>query len=552
MKTIIRNKFSSQIMHIRNISPFVAIFLTITLSAQTVRWEIAPEYSEISCISPSLLRVKQNGLYGLFGADRKPIVACTLKDITDVVEDRCLLLSSNGRIEAIFDSSGDLVKQFGPNEDLYIDQTYPYYSEGFLPVCDNHGKWTYLDKQGNALSSSPSFKNAAPFLFGYSAVRYKDGSYMHINSRGTISKLDKEFKSNYLVYASSFTQEAGPNGNGLPGNIVAVIVDKGNNVFLRNVAGGKVASLGVVKDWNKADLIMTTDKFVIELEANRQIRSILSLTDGTSKQYRPLLIEKYVPSVDNMSIESSHNRYGIMQNGKEILPVQFEEQPFFIAPTEFVVKKNGYYGVLVIDNTHSPNIELKQTRMLYKHHKPMNIRAMIEINPLLNDSDYHILVKRNGSTLYEGSPKGSEFSFDFLPEELKHNNTEAKFNIYLEIDGIKHKDTIVKQTISYENTFAFKIQDEVILNADNKSGTVLISVTNDSASESDYCDIIVDKEIIKKNVRFEPKERITLSVSKSIDIEDLDSVTKNLVIQIKERGCPEYKVSKNVTFVRNL
>lgn len=174
-------------MHIRNISPFVAIFLTITLSAQTVRWEIAPEYSEISCISPSLLRVKQNGLYGLFGADRKPIVACTLKDITDVVEDRCLLLSSNGRIEAIFDSSGDLVKQFGPNEDLYIDQTYPYYSEGFLPVCDNHGKWTYLDKQGNALSSSPSFKNAAPFLFGYSAVRYKDGSYMHINSRGTIS-----------------------------------------------------------------------------------------------------------------------------------------------------------------------------------------------------------------------------------------------------------------------------------------------------------------------------------------------------------------------------
>ena len=533
-------------MHIRNTVSILSLFLTVSLSAQTVRWKVAPEYSEMTCISPALLKVGQNGLYGLLGADRKIVAPCRYDAVTPVVEDRCLLLSADGRLQGIFDAGGNQVRMFASNESLHVDPDYPHYSEGYLAVCNSRGNWTYLDKTGKLLPGNPEFRNAGPFLNGYAVVRYKDGSYMHINSRGAISRLDNQFKDNYLVYASSFTPESGQSGN-----VVAVIVDSGNNVYLRDRSGRKAAALGVVKDWNNTDHILTTDQFVIEFEPNRQIRSIVSRKNGVSRKYSPQILEYYNPSGDNLACELSGGLYRVLQGGKEILPAQFDKQPTFISPTEFIVSRNGCCGILAIDNTCSPNPVLQQSSISYEHHIPMSVRARLGFEPTSDSGNCRIIVKRNGSVIYEGIAGGPEFSFDLLPEELEENDTEV-FTVAVDIDGIRHPESVLKLSVSYENRFSVKASGRVKLNSGNTSGDVAVTVTNGSAYGSNLCDIIVDGQTVRRGVRFAGGESITVSVTKAVDIQDLDSVVKALSVQVREEGCPSYRANKSITFERNL
>lgn len=523
------------------------LFLSVCLSAQTVRWKVVPEYSSITCISPSLLLAEKNGLYGLLGTDGRLVASCQYDIITPVVEDRCLLLSVNGRIQAIFDASGNPVKQFGPKENWYVDTDYPYYSEGLLAVCYNRGKWTYMDKTGTPITKNPEFKGAAPFLNGFAVVRYKDNSYMHINKRGAISKLDNQFKDNYLSYASSFTPERSDNGE----TLVSVIVDSGNNVFLRDRSGKKIGSLGTVIDWDKFERKMTTDKCIILFGANRQIRSITQKNKSVGKTYIPQDIEPYRPPVNALKCEKADGKYKLLFEGQELLPAQFDNPLTILSATEIIACHAGHYGLLVIDNDYSPRCELSQTDLSYEHHVPAKISAFINADPNVTESKYHIVVRNKGNILFDGSPSGGSVTFDYLPEELAESGA-GYFDVGTEIDGIVHPDYSLSATISYENRFVIKLPGRVKLNKTNTAGAITITIVNEAASESDLCDILVDGSVVRKGVRFQGNESLSIPVSKSVDIQDLDNVSRNVSIQIRETGCPVYKITRKVTFERNL
>lgn len=534
-------------MRIRGLLTLCMLFLSVCLSAQTVRWKVAPEYNSITCISPSLLVAEKNGLYGLLGTDGKLVASCQYDIITPVVEERCLLLSVNGRIQAISDAVGNPIKQFGPKENWYVDTDYPYYSEGLLAVSNNRGKWTYMDKTGTPITKNPEFKGAAPFLNGFAVVRYKDNSYMHISKRGAVSKLDNQFKDNYLSYASSFTPERSDNGE----TLVSVIVDSGNNVFLRDRSGKKIGSLGTVTDWDKFERKMTTDKCVILFEANRQIRSITQKNKGTGKTYSPQNVEPYRPPVSALKCEKADGKYKLLFEGQELLPPQFDNPPTILSATEIIASHAGHYGVLAIDNGYSSHCDLLQTDMSYEHHVPARITASININPDVAESKYHIEVRNKGNILFDGSPREGSVTFDYLPEELSEGGSEH-FDVSTEIDGIIHPDYSLSATISYENRFVIKLPGRVKLNKTNTAGAITITIANEAASESDLCDILVDGSVVRKGVRFQSNESLSIPVSKSVDIQDLDNVSRNVSIQVKEAGCPVYKITRKVTFERNL
>ena len=538
-------------MHIRKSISILSFFLAVSLSAQTARWKVTPEYSEITSLSPSLLRVEKNGLYGLLGTDGRIIVPCQYEAVTAESEDRCLLLSSNGRLITIYDRNGKIVRKFAENEIWYIDSEYPYYSEGLLAVSNGQGRWTYMDKSGNPATKNPEFRSATPFFHGYAVVRYKDGSYMHINAQGQVSKLSNQFKDNYLVYASSFTQENSGAGSYQSGAPVSVIVDSGNNVFMRDRSGGKVSSFGVVKEWNKKERIMTTDRYRIEFEPNRQIRSVVSLKDGIAVKFSPALVSQYSPSVDRFSSKRTDKGYNLMLDGKEILPSQFEEFPRSLSPTEFIARKNGVYGIIEINGSYSADIELQQFSLAYSHHTPMPVRARLSIDPSLDSGQYRVLVRAKGITLYDGTPDGSVISFDYVPHDLSQE-TSVTFDVSVDVDGIRHPGSVLKQAIAYENPFSVKIPWRVKLNEANTAGTVSVTIDNTSVEGSDLCDIIVDGQILKRGVRFQGKSSMTVSVAKPVNIQDLDSVEQTVTVQIRESGCPTCNVSRKVTFERNL
>ena len=534
-------------MHIKKIITPICFILPVIVSAQTARWTIAPEYSSITKISASLFKVENNELFGLVDIDGGTIAPCQHERITDIIEDRCLFFTSNYRLQAISDGAGNLIKQFGSEEIWYVDPDYPNYSEGLLAVCNSQGRWTYMDKSGSPITKTSEFKGATPFINGYAVVRYKDNSYIHINKRGEISKLDSEFKDNYLIYASSFTPESTDKGESL----VSVIVDSNNNVFLRDCSGRKAGSLGVVTDWDKSSRKMTTEKYVILFEPNRQIRSITPKNKGAEKKYNPQAPELYQPPISALTSEKIDNSYRLMYEGQELLPAQFDDPPTAFSSTEIIASKNGRYGVLTIDYESSPRLFFLQSELAYNHHIPVKVKANISAIPGLSESRYHFVITNKKNVLFDGTLDGGSISFDFLPNELPFSDIEI-FEISTEIDGIIHPDYSLSKSITYENNFSIKLPGRVKLNKSNTVGSVSVTIVNETGSASDICDILVDGGVVRKGVCLQGHESVTIPVSKSVDIQDLDEVSKNISIQIKENGCPVYKVSRKVIFERNL
>lgn len=550
-KTITQTKYIGLIMHIRILIATLSLLLPVCASAQIGHWKVAPEYDNITKISPELYSVEKNGLYGLLCKDGKTIVPCQYEIKQDVVENRCLLLSSSHRLKAILDGNGTPIKTFDDKEIWYVDPDYPYYSDGFLAVCDNTGRWSYMDRTGTLSGKRPEFRSAAPYFYGYAVVRYKDGSYMHISKRGVVSKLDSQFKDNYLVFASSFTPKDKSVDEQTSDPIVSLVVDSRNNVYLRDRAGMKVESLGTVKDWDKNARKMTTDKFVILFEYNKQIRSITPVKEGPEMVYDYSTLESYKPDASALSCEKTSDGYMIVSDGKVILPAQFSAPVTIVSQSDFIATRDGKYGVVTIDQGHSSIPSLQTSKLTFEHHVPALLSASVDLDPTLGEGKYHFVVTRQGGNVFDGTPRDGVISFEFLPDDLSHKNVEV-FNVQPDIDGIKHPESTMDLLWDYKNPYSVKASGRVKLNNANSGGTVTFTVTNESEMGSDLCEILIDGSVVRKGVVFRAGESIAVSAFINVDIMDLDSVSKTVQIQVRENGCPSYKTSKRIIFERNL
>lgn len=538
-------------MFIRIIIATLCLLLPVCASAQIGYWKVAPGYDNITKISPELYRVEKNGLYGLLGKDGKTIVPCQYEIKQDVVENRCLLLSSNHRLKAIYDGNGNPIKQFEDKEVWYVDSDYPYYSDGVIAVSDNTGRWAYMDRTGILSSKKPEFRSASPYFYGYAVVRYKDGSYMHINKRGVVSKLDSQFKDNYLVFASSFTPQDKSAGESTSDPIVSLIVDSRNNVFLRDRSGMKVESLGTVKDWDKNARKMTTDRFIIFFEPNKQIRSVTPLEDGPETVYNHSILDFYKPNASTLACEKTGNVYRIVSDGKEILPAQFSTPVTIVSGSDFIAARDGKYGVITIDYGHSSIPDLQISQLTFDHHVPAKVSANVALDPFLDETKYHFVVTRQGEKIFDGAPHNGVISFEFLPEDLSRERTET-FNVQSDIDGIKHPESTMDLLCNHKNPYSVKTSGRVRLNKSNSGGTVTFTVTNESEKGSDKCDIVIDGNVVKKGVTFQAGESMAVSAFINVDIMDLDTVSKTVSVHVRENGCPAHKTSKNIIFERNL
>lgn len=548
---IIHIRYTSREMFIRIIIATLCLLLPVCASAQIGYWKVAPEYDNITKISPELYRVEKSGLYGLLGKDGKTIVPCQYEIQQDVVENRCLILSSNHRLKAIYDGNGNPIKQFEDKEVWYVDSDYPYYSDGVIPVCNNTGRWTYMDRTGALSSKKPEFRSASPYFYGYAVVRYKDGSYMHINKRGVVSKLDSQFKDNFLVFASSFTPQDKSAGESTSDPVVSLIVDSRNNVFLRDRSGMKVESLGTVKDWDKNVRKMTTDRFVIFFEPNKQIRSVTPVEDGPETVYNHSVLDFYKPDTSTLACERTGNGYRIVSEGKEILPTQFTTPVTIVSGSDFIAARDGKYGVVTIDYGHSSIPDLQISQLTFDHHVPAKVSANVALDPSLDEAKYHFVVTRQGEKIFDGAPHNGVISFEFLPEDLSHGRTET-FNVQSDIDGIKHPESTMDLLWNHKNPYSVKASGRVRLNKSNSGGTVTFTVTNESEKGSDKCDIVIDGNVVKKGMTFQAGESVAVSAFINVDIMDLDSVSKTVSVQVRENGCPAYRTSKNIIFERNL
>ncbi len=512
--------------------------------AQTAKWMVPPDYSDITVLSESLLRVEKNGQYGLIDVNGKMIASCEYSAITDVVENRILMLSSSDRLLAISDGDGNSVKRFSNPERWFVDSQYPYFSEGFLAVCDSYGNWCYLDKSGAVVKHKLKYRKASPFIHGCAVVLY-DNSYMHINRNGNVNRLDNEFKNNALSYASAFTKDLESD------SFHSIIVDTGMNVYIRDYIGRKIKSLGKFKGYDKSALKMTTDQFIILFTANRQIISIKSIKKGTIVQYDTLFVDKYSPSVNDLACTKTDAGYNIMSGNIEILPAQFPMPASFISDTEFIVRKGSGVGVLGIDRDCSYFLDFRKDPLIFQHHVPVEVSASFKSDGGVMVPNLYFTITGTTGILFDGPSQNGFVSFAILPDNLTEKGVE-KIRVQTSVDGILHPEYKYVQQFSYENPFSVAMPNRVKLNKSNSAGGVPITIVNESVSDSDVCDILIDGAIFKQGVIFRGGEHYTFTVSEYVNIEDKDSVSKTVSVQIKENGCPEFNTSKVITFERNL
>ncbi|MBR1871961.1 MAG: WG repeat-containing protein [Bacteroidales bacterium] len=526
-------------MHIRKtVTSIILTCLAICANAQVARWVIAPEYTSIEPISSNMLRVGLNGGYGLIDYSGNIIISPQAERITDMAEGISLVLAGERLLGLVFED-GHWEKM---QAETYIDPAYPYFSDGLLAVRNAGGKWTLMDRNRKVLFN-PKYKYIGAFVCNGARAIFKNGAAVHIDRNGTVKKLGNGFTTNEMVFSSSFTR--------MGSNIGALVVDSGNNVSLRDLNGVRSnVDFGILTSFDKNARIMKTTRYrSIEFAENWQI---LRLTDNAGKvtKFETTSPKRYEVAGTGLTSSNRVGGYNVISKGKVILQPQFDAAIVTLSPTMAIAEINGRVGVLEVIPGYNPEINFPEEAIVFRHHVLVEVIGNLAIPSSLTYRDYSVSISGGNTTLFEGSPRGGQAIIPFLPSTISDSG-ELDCAVEMTISGLKYPKSSGTIRWKFENAFSVSAPGKVKLNKSNTAASFSVTIKNDSDVASDECDIFVDGVALQRGVVFEGGESKSFTVTKKIDIEDLDSVTRTIGIQVRETGCPIYKASRRITFDRS-
>lgn len=178
--------------------------LNFGLHAQVPSWRISPEWDHVEYMGQNLLRIQKNGKWGVYGLDGKFSVSCENAHVTDIHEGYFLVLGEKNQLLYCYSPTGHVSKI---NKELYVSSDNAHFSDGLLAVCDNKGKWGYINANGNSKIKN-SYLYAFPFFHGVAAVQLKNKLWCYINKSDNAVDLrsnDRLFVKSGFKFASSFT-----------------------------------------------------------------------------------------------------------------------------------------------------------------------------------------------------------------------------------------------------------------------------------------------------------------------------------------------------------
>ena len=290
----------------------LAVLLPIFSSyAQTAKWCIKPEYSEITLFGEDLFKcVDRVGKVQLIDRNGKELLQSVDADAVTNFSDGYALVLKGKKILGLFAEQGH---QFTAVSGEYYTTEYPFFSEGLLAVADSKGKMGYLDERGN-LAIQCKFVVARPFMQGWASVEKKAKEVWYITPQGKEMRPDG-FHGGKLTKGSSFNE----NGEAVVANYQDYAVIKTNMQVKKKIA-------------YMSDLPVRSCDYAYSGDAKECEESTVYFREEDSR------VEVY----------SDNGSYGYrLKNEKEkiVLPAQFgEAKPFYAQHA--VVKKDGKFGVL--------------------------------------------------------------------------------------------------------------------------------------------------------------------------------------------------------------
>ena len=509
-----------------------ALLLTASFpaTAQVAGWKLRPNnYSSMEPFTPNLLKVQRGGLFGLVDADGEVIAECKDSNIT-FSEGHCLLIESDNRLISRLGPDGSSIGRI--QDELYVDPDNPYYSNGLLAVRYKQ-KWGYLDLNGKA-AIDPKLDRAYPFFHGMGGGIYKKMA-VHFDESCHFLRGDEN------TFVSSYTL--------IDGHILALVMDTRGRVFLRDRSGNVVEDLGKVQNWDNASRTISTDKrFKIEFAPNRQVKVIAQ--DGRPyKNCKLTERDSFVfPEVGIHSQENNAGMYNLMMNGREVLASQFQERPQAISSTRLIAKRSGAYGIIEADYNAVADVKLP-AEIVFEHHMARLIEIPFTISNDFKPADYHARILVEDRPVYDGAPVKNVISFNYLPQELADDMT-VSFRIQASLTGLSFPETAKEIRVRFIPAVSISIASSVSCN-DQPYGKVSVSVRNDSSTASDACTIYFNGEIVQKDVHFEPNQTKHFSFNQAVKMQDLDRISKQITVEIREKGCSvSSSATRTVVFER--
>ena len=528
---------SIKLLSVSRISVCVAFLMATYTSvfAQKVSWVCTPQFTSVKMQSPSIIKVQKGDKYGLISIDGGQIAPCEYDEITKFAEGKCLLLQAN-ILRGIVDGNGKVVPvqgNFSPNKN------YPYFSEGFLAVKNNRGAWGYIDGNGH-LTIECSFRSALPFSYGFASVRWKDGYFVHIDKRGKISNLSEGFNDDDVEFASSFTDsDKGP---------FALVYIKGV-FYKRFLNGAKDKSFAIKGSLSSIEHEMVLGRNSIIFDNAWRVSSI---SDGKIKK-----TFENTPSIDS---EYSGN---CLVAAKKITDNRFQfsyrDATFVLASCDsfqpldgfiFAVNKDGQTGIAKLDLDSKIRIGLQNTMFVVNHMSDIVIAGSVETSDSSSKELMGSLMGRFGDNEYSPINKtGDNFTFIYRPDDLT-STKNVVLSLFYKSDIWDYPESVFNVSVVFEQALSIGLPSRVTLDSSNSSATMTLTITNNSSQPSGPCNVYADGSFVGYIPSIAQNEKESVKICKSVDINDEDSVSKTIDIELKEKGCPSVRFKRNIVFER--
>ena len=438
----------------RILFPIVVAFTAIiSTNAQLITWSVKPGiYTNIEPCWGDMYFVYQGNSIGVINGDGRVIVSPDASRITGFYGGYALVLKLDGgreRIIGVLTSEGTYNQV---NDPYYTIPNQEFFSEGFVTVTNPQGYVGYMNTHGS-VDKQFDVTYATPYSEGYAAVGEGED----------FSIIDKRFNSLQINLPSMSPLYGG--SNVYKGE--AVVWDGNGSPFRFNVKNGRCDPIN--------------DKSIKKATKSQQIDwDYLGCFSLITNRAETVSYDLPKRSSQTLSPTERGNKYGYEQNGKILLPFQFDLAEAFHG-NYAVVKLNGKPALLVLHNsTETFGAVPINSEIIYKRNESENLQHNFRITvPSLWNVEKIIAKTKNDNGIYIPTTN-NEGSFEFLSDASEDGK---KFSIELESDGLK----LWSGDIAY-NYMKQKIVDSKSESHEGfKPFTVSLKAKNTQADKNNRC-----------------------------------------------------------------
>lgn len=517
------------------------LFSVFPLFSQTVEWLIKPKYDDIQPVHNNLLKVKIEEKVGIINQNGKDVVPVSYDSISQFADGKALILNKLGNV--IVGIVYAKQETFILLEKTYrIDTDFPYYSDGYLVVQNENGKWGFLTEEGKEGEGFLSCTNESvlPFSENISFINIDAKNHAYINSQGQplIGRFGKVVEGfsfcngEALVFNSSFNWAwIDINGN------VKKETKAPKQKFLPNKSGKTITHSG--------------NTFVFDCQW--RLKEYMLENGEKVSLDNPKNIQPLEPVIcQNLSLNNKSSGVELIFNNKQIIPTQFESGEI-INQQLVIISHNNKKCILQIVPNQTIEMIFPTKEIVFQHfqhstlqmtlNKPIFLKSE-QINMLVTDDQGKIItfketVNQPDRILYES---------DFIKSATEFN-TSAIYSYDVQVDA----NDIIYYNSSFSTSVVYKPGFEVVCNTptveadSNAMARVVLSIKNISNVSSEITEIKVkcnditlydNPHFIAANQSIKIPLTITARSSE-------DYIIRNLFVSLFEKQCPI--INKKVT-----